>query len=84
MIGKIGKCINDIYETCIDQGKNMTKASNIPQKAQDQMKVILEIYGEKFIDFEDEEIDISAVEKKEVNNSKANTVCVEKSIELFC
>ena len=41
VIGKIGKCANDIYATCTDQGKNMTKASNIPQNAQDQMKVIL-------------------------------------------
>ena len=50
---KIGECANDIYATCTDQGKNMTKASNITQNAQDQMKVILEIYRDEFIDFED-------------------------------
>ena len=47
---------NDIYATCTDQKKNMTKASNILQNAQDQMKVILEVYGDEFINFEDEEI----------------------------
>ena len=52
LIGKIGKCANDIYATCTDQGKNMTKASNILQNAQDQVKVILETYGDEFIDFE--------------------------------
>ena len=25
VIGKIGKCANDVYATCTDQGKNMTK-----------------------------------------------------------
>ena len=64
VIGKIGKCANDIYATCTDQGKNMTKASNILQKAQDQMKVILEIYGDEFIDFEDEEIDVGALDNE--------------------
>ena len=74
MIGKIGKCANDIYATYTDQIKNMTKASNILQNAQDQMKVILEIYGDKFIDFEDEEIDIGALENEEGNYSEAHTV----------
>ena len=76
MIRKIGKCANDIYATCTDQRKNMTKASNILRNAQDQMKVILEIYGDKFIDFEDEEIDIGALENEEGNYSEAHTVCV--------
>ena len=71
VIGKIGKCADDIYATCTDQGKNMTKASNIPQNAQDQMKVILEIYDDEFIDFEDEEIDIGALENEEGNYSEA-------------
>ena len=84
MIGIIGKCANDIYESCSDQGKNMTKASNILQNAQDQMKVILETYGDEFIDFEDEEIDIGALENEEGNYSEAHTVCVEKSVGLFC
>ena len=34
-------------------------------------KVILEIYGDKFIDFEDEEIDIGALENEEGNYSEA-------------
>ena len=59
MSRKIGKCANDIDTTCTDQGKNMAKASNILQSAQDQMKVILEIYGDEFINFEDEEIDMA-------------------------
>ena len=84
VIGKIGKCANDIYATCTDQGKNMMKASNILQNAQDQMKVILEIYGDKFIDFEDEEIDVGALENEEGNYSEAHTVCVEKSVGSFC
>ena len=84
MIGKIGKCANDIYATCTDQGKNMTKASNILQNAQDQVKVIFEIYGDEFIDFEDEEIDIDTLENEEGNYSEAHTVCVEKSVGLFC
>ena len=62
----------------------MTKASNILQNAQDQMKVILEIYGDEFIDFEDEEIDIGSLENEEGNYSEAHTVCVEKSVGLFC
>ena len=62
----------------------MTKASNIPQNAQDQMKVILEIYGDEFIDFEDEEIDVGALESEEGNCNEAHTVCVEKSVGLFC
>ena len=62
----------------------MTKASNILQNAQDQMKVILEIYGDEFIDFEDKEIDIGALENEEGNYSEAHTVCVEKSVGLFC
>ena len=62
----------------------MTKASNILQNAQDQMKVILGIYGDKFIDFKDKEIDIGALEDKEGNYSEAHTVCVEKSVGLFC
>ena len=84
VIEKIGKCFNDIYATCTDQGKNMTKASNISQNAQDQIKVILEINGDEFIDFEDEEIDIGALENEEGNYSEAQTVCVEKSVGLFC
>ena len=84
VIGKIGKYANDIYATCTDLGKNMTKASNIPQNAQDQMKVILEIYGDEFIDFEDEEIDVGALENEEGNCNEAHTVCVEKSVGLFC
>ena len=84
VIGKIGKCANDIYATCTDQGKNMMKASNILQNAQDQMKVILEIYGDEFIDFEDEDIDIGALENEEGNYSEAHTVCVEKSVGSFC
>ena len=48
------------------------------------MKAILEIYGEEFIDFEDEEIDIGALENEEGNYSEARTVCVEKSVGLFC
>ena len=82
VIGKIGKCANDICATCTDQGKNMMKASNTLQNAQDQMKVILEIYDDKFIDFEDKEIDIGALENEEGNYSKAHTVCVEKSWQL--
>ena len=82
LIGKFGKCANDIYATCTDQGMKMAKASNIPQNA--QMKVILEIYGDEFIDFEDEEIAIGALENEEGNYSKAYTVCVEKSVRLFC
>ena len=62
----------------------MAKASNILQNALDQMKVILEIYGDKFIDFEDEEIDIGVLENEERNYSEAQTVCVEKSVGLFC
>ena len=84
VIGKIGKCANDIYATCTDQGKSMMKASNILQNAQDQMKVILEIYGDEFIDFEDEEIDVGALENEEGNCSEAHTVCVEKSVGSFC
>ena len=84
VIGKIGKCANDIYATCTDQGKNMMKASNILQNAQNQMKVILEIYGDEFIDFKDEEIDIGALENEEGNYSEAHTVCVEKSVGSFC
>ena len=84
VIGKIGKCSNDIYATCTDKGKNMTKASNILQNAQDQIKVILKINGEEFIDFEDEEIDIGALENEEGNYSEDHTVCVEKSVGLFC
>ena len=83
VIGKIGKYANDTYATCTGQGKNMRKASNILQNAQDQMKVILEIYGDEFIDFEDEEIDIGASENEEGNYSEAHTVCVEKSVGLF-
>ena len=82
-IGKIGKCANDIYATCTDQEKNMTKASNILQNAQDQRKVILETYGNEFIDFEDEEINIGALENEEGIYSEAHTVCVEKSVGLF-
>ena len=82
-IGKIGKCANDIYANCTDQGKNMTKASNILQNAQDQRKVILEIYGDEFKDFEDEEIDVGALDNEEGNYSEAYTVCVEKSVGLF-
>ena len=52
----------------------MAKASNILQNAQDQMKEILEIYGDEFIDFEDEEIDISALENGEGNYSEAHIV----------
>ena len=37
------KCANDIYATCTDQGKNMTKATDILQNAQNQIKVKLEI-----------------------------------------
>ena len=84
VIGKIGKCANDIYTTCTGQGKNMTKASNILQNAQDQMKVILEIYGDKFIDFKDKKIDIGALENEEGNYSEAPTVWIEKSVGLFC
>ena len=84
VIGKIGKCANDIYPTSTDQGKNMTKASHIPRNAQDQMKVILEIYGNEFIDFEDEEIDIGALENEDRNYSEAHTVYVKKSVGLFC
>ena len=80
--GKIGKCFNDIYATCTDQGKNMTKASNIPHNAHDQMKVILEIYGDDCIDFEDDEIDIGALEHEEGNYGEAHTVCIEKSFKL--
>ena len=38
----------------------------------------------KFIDFEDEEIDIGPLENEEGNYSEAYTVCVEKSVRLFC
>ena len=62
----------------------MTKASNILQNAQDQVKVILVTYGDEFIDFEDEEIDVGALENEEGNYSEAHTVCVEKSVGLFC
>ena len=48
------------------------------------MKVILETYRDKFIDFEDEEIDIDALENEEGNYSKVHTVCVKKSVKLFC
>ena len=82
--GKIEKCANDIYATCTDQGINMTKASNILQNAQNQMKVILEIYGDEFIDFEDEKIDVGALENEEGNYSETHTVCVKKSVRLFC
>ena len=83
VIGKIGKCANDIYATCTDQGKNMAKASNILPNAQDQMKVILEIYGDEFIDFEDKEVDIGTLENEGGNYSEAHTVYVEKSVGLF-
>ena len=46
VIGKIGKCAYGIYATCTYQGKNMAKASNFLQNAQDQMKVVLEVYGD--------------------------------------
>ena len=63
----------------------MMKASNILQNAEDQMKVILEIYGDEFIDFEDEEIDVGALENEEGNYSEAHTVCVEKLCsDMFC
>ena len=62
----------------------MMKASNILQNAQDQMKVILEIYGDEFIDFEDKEVDIGTLESEGGNYSKAHTVYVEKSVGLFC
>ena len=48
------------------------------------MKVILEIYGDEFIDFEDEKMDIGALEYEEGNCNEAHTVCVEKLVELFC
>ena len=67
MIGEIGKCANHINTTCTDQEKNMTKVSNILQNAQDQMKVINKIYGDKFIDLEDDEADIDALEHEERN-----------------
>ena len=51
-------------------------------RSKDQMKMILEIYGDEFIDFEDEEIDINALENEEGNYSEAHTVCVEKSVGL--
>ena len=47
----------------------MMKASNVLKNAQDQRKVILEIYGEEPIDFE-EEIDIGALENKDGNYSE--------------
>ena len=59
----------------------MTKASNILQNAQNQMKV-LEIYGEELTYFESEEID-DALENKEGNYSEVHTVCIEISIGLF-
>ena len=62
----------------------MTKASNILQNAEDQMKVILVIYGDEFIDFEDKDIDIGVLVNEEGNYSEVHTVCVEKSIRLFC
>ena len=83
VIGKIGKCANDIYATCTDQGKNMTKASNILQNAQDQMKVILEIYGDELVDFEDEEIDIGALENEEGIIVKPTLFALKNQLDCF-
>ena len=81
MIGKIVKSANDIYATCTDQGKNMTKALNIPQNAQDQMKVIHEIYGDEFIIFDDEEKGIGDLVNEEGNYSEAQLFALKNQLD---
>ena len=59
----------------------MMKASNILQNAQDRMKVILEIYGDEFIDFEDDETDIGALENEEGNYSEATLFALKNQLD---
>ena len=81
LIAKVGKGADDLYSTCLDQGKNMIKASDAIKEMQNQMIVCNELVEEaQQFNFEDCDLldRINLEEDVVVENSEDTDDAIER------
>ena len=80
LITKVGKGADDIYSTCLDQGKNMIKASDAIKEIQNQM-IICDEFVEEAQQFNFEDfylLDLNLEEEVVVENSEDTDDAIER------